>query len=83
VFCKYKAGDPVRVETKAKVIEAEFVKCVHFGVRVRKKDQGVGVIPFEQIWTVRKVAPAQPAAPAVPKPAQPARTPAKPAKPRP
>lgn len=60
IFCKYQSGDPVRVETKSKVIEAAFVKCVHFGVRVRRPEEGVGVIPFEDIWTVRKITAAEP-----------------------
>ncbi|MFC1654879.1 hypothetical protein ACFL2F_03645, partial [Myxococcota bacterium] len=71
VFCKYKQGDHVRVETKTQVIEAEFQKCMYFGVRVKQKDKGIGVIPFEQIWMVKKiVAPppkAEPAKPADPK----------------
>ena len=86
VFCKYKKGEFVRVETKTQVVEAEFVKCVYFGVRVNQKDKGIGVIPFDQIWMVKKiVAPrpeTEPAKPAEPKktPAAP-KTPAKPAKP--
>lgn len=72
IFCKYQPGQPVLVETKAEKIEAEFVKCVHFGVRVKKPGQEPGVIPFETIWSVRMRAPAE-AAPATPaKPATPA-----------
>ena len=68
IFCKYKPGQPVLVETKAEKIEAEFVKCVHFGVRVKKAGQEPGVIPFETIWSVRMRAPAEakPATPAQP-----------------
>jgi len=88
VFCKYKKGQHIRVETKTQVIEAEFQRCMYFGVRVKQKDKGIGVIPFEQIWMVKKIAPplkkAKPAKPAKPagskKPAAP-KTPAKPAKP--
>jgi hypothetical protein len=74
IFCKYQPGQPVLVETKAEKIEAEFVKCVHFGVRVKKSGQEPGVIPFETIWSVRMRAPAEasPATPAQPvTPAQP------------
>jgi hypothetical protein len=90
VFCKYKKGQHIRVETKTQVIEAEFQRCMYFGIRVKQKDKGVGVIPFEQIWMVKKIAPppkAEPAKPADPKkpaaPKKPAgpKTPAKPAKP--
>ncbi len=69
IFCKYQPGQPVLVETKAEKIEAEFVKCVHFGVRVKKPGQEPGVIPFETIWSVRMRAPAAatPATPAQPR----------------
>jgi hypothetical protein len=85
VFCKYKKGDPVRVETKGKVIEADFVKCVYFGVRIRKTDGQEGAIPFEQIWMVSKRTKAKEAAPEAPKgpekdavkPDKPAETPSK------
>ncbi len=68
IFCKYKTGQPVVVETKSEKIEAEFVKCVHFGVRVKQSTGEVGVIPFEKIWSVRMRAPEKPtpAAPATP-----------------
>ncbi len=81
IFCKYKKGDQVRVETKTQVIEAEFLRCMYFGIRVKQKDKEVGVIPFEQIWMVQKIQPppkSEGKAPA--KPAKPAE-PAKPAKP--
>jgi len=85
VFCKYKKGEHIRVETKTQVIEAEFVKCVYFGVRVDQKEKGVGVIPFDQIWMVKKIVPpppkAEPAKPADPKKPAAPKTPAKPAKP--
>ncbi len=68
IFCKYEAGQPILVETKADKIEAEFVKCVYFGVRVKKADGSQGVIPFEKIWSVHMRADekAQPAGPAQP-----------------
>jgi Skp family chaperone for outer membrane proteins len=80
VFCKYKKGDNVRVETKAQVIEAEFVKCVYFGMRVIQKEKGVGVIPFEQIWVVKKIVPVEPKTEPKTEPAKPAdpKTPAAP-----
>jgi hypothetical protein len=85
VFCKYKKGEFIRVETKTQVIEAEFMRCMYFGIRVKQKDKGIGVIPFEQIWMVKKiVAPkpeAEPAKPADPKKPVAPKTPAKPAKP--
>lgn len=76
VFCKYQPGDQIRLETKTQIIEAEFQRCMYFGIRVNQKEKGEGVIPFEQIWTVKKVvAPEpkpEPARPAAPKtPAQP------------
>jgi hypothetical protein len=84
-FCKYKKGQHIRVETKTQVIEAEFVKCMYFGIRVNQKDKGIGVIPFEQIWMVKKIAApppkAKPAKPADPKKPAAPKTPAKPAKP--
>jgi flagellar biosynthesis GTPase FlhF len=69
IFCKYEAGQPILVETKADKIEADFVKCVYFGVRVKKADGSQGVIPFEKIWSVRMRADdkAQPAGPAKPR----------------
>lgn len=69
IFCKYEAGQPILVETKADKIEAEFVKCVYFGVRVKKADGSQGVIPFEKIWSVHMRADekAQPAGPAQPR----------------
>jgi len=90
IFCKYKKGDNVRVETKTHVIEAEFLKCMYFGIRVKQKDKGMGVIPFEQIWMVKKIVPlppkAEPAKPAAPGGSQPSsksegKAPAKPEKP--
>jgi hypothetical protein len=90
IFCKYKKGAHVRVETKTQVIEAEFLKCMYFGIRVNQKDKGIGVIPFEQIWMVKKSVPpppkAEPAKPAAPGGSQPSsksegRAPAKPEKP--
>ena len=90
IFCKYKKGTHVRVETKTQVIEAEFLKCMYFGIRVKQKDKGIGVIPFEQIWMVKKIVPpppkAEPAKPAAPGGAQPSsksegKAPAKPEKP--
>jgi chemotaxis protein histidine kinase CheA len=85
VFCKYKKGEYIRVETKTQVIEAEFVKCVYFGVRVDQKEKGIGVIPFDQIWMVKKIVPppqkTEPAKPASPKKPAAPKTPAKPAKP--
>jgi hypothetical protein len=75
-YCKFKAGEAIRVETKAEVIEADFVECVHFGIRVRAKGQDPGVVPFEKIWSVTKVqappAPAPEPSPAPPPPAHPA-----------
>ncbi|HUU01562.1 MAG TPA: hypothetical protein VM425_08995 [Myxococcota bacterium] len=92
IFCKFKAGDPVRVETKGSIIEGKFVRCVYFGVRIKKIDGQEGVVPFETIWIVRKPEPAAKTDEAVPKtsiPAKPkvpatstAKTPAKPAKPQ-
>lgn len=81
IFCKYETGDPVRVETKTDVIDATFVKCVHFGVRVRRPQEGEGVIPFEQIWTVSKKAPPAPKQPAPATGREPA-SPRQPAAPR-
>ena len=82
VFCKYKKGEFIRVETKTQVVEAEFQRCMYFGIRVKQKDKGVGVIPFEQIWMVKKIVPppkAEPAKPGDPKkPAAPKKTPAAP-----
>jgi hypothetical protein len=70
IFCKCKQGDWVRVETKTRVIEAEFKKCVYFGIRVKPKGKRLGVIPFEQIWMVKKIVPpppkTEPAKPVVP-----------------
>ncbi len=92
IFCKFKPGDSVRVETKGSIIEGKFVRCVYFGVRIKKPDGQEGVIPFETIWMVRKPEPAAKTDEAVPKtsiPAKPkvpatsgAKTPAKPAKPQ-
>jgi len=87
VFCKYKKGEFIRVETKNQVVEAEFQRCMYFGIRVKQKDTGVGVIPFEQIWMVKKIVQppsspkAEPAKPAEPKTPAAPKTPAKPAKP--
>lgn len=80
VFCKYKPGDHVRVETKTQVIEAEFQKCMYFGVRVKQKDKGIGVIPFEQIWMVKKIAAPSPGG-SQPSSKSEGKAPAKPAKP--
>jgi hypothetical protein len=70
IFCKCKPGDWVRVETKTRVIEAEFKKCMYFGIRVKPKGQRLGVILFEQIWMVKKIVPpppkTEPAKPVVP-----------------
>ena len=78
------------METKTQVIEAEFLKCMYFGIRVNQKDKGIGVIPFEQVWMVKKIVPpppkAEPAKPAAPGGSQPSsksegKAPAKPEKP--
>jgi hypothetical protein len=91
IFCKFKTGDAIKVETKGSVIEGKFIRCVYFGVRLKKVDGQEGVIPFETIWTVRKSKPAaktDEAAPKTPVPAKPktpanpgTKSPAKPAKP--
>lgn len=59
IFCKYEPGDMVRVETKAKAVQAEFVRCDANGVQLRKRKK-VGTIPFRKIWTIKKVTQAAP-----------------------
>lgn len=75
-YCKFQAGDLVRIEQKSEIVEGEFVECVHSGVRVRPKGKDAIKIPFEKIWSVARQAPPAPA-PATPE--TPAAPPAKPA----
>jgi hypothetical protein len=71
IFCGHKKGDNIRIETKGKVIEAEFDRCLYFGIRVKQNGKDAGVVPFEQIWMVRKKEPEK--APNNIKPAVPAK----------
>jgi hypothetical protein len=89
-FCRYQAGDQIRVETKTEVITGEFLKCAHFGIQIKPLDKPRGVVPFGQVWMVKlvgaakpKVTPIAPIKPAPATPAEPAqpRTPAQPRKP--
>ncbi len=75
-YCKFQAGDLVRVEQKSEIVEGEFVECVHSGVRVRPKGKDVVKVPFEKIWSVARQAPPAPV-PATPE--TPVAPPAKPA----
>jgi len=86
-FCQYSAGDQVRVETKAQVLEVEFVKCVHSGIQVKAKGKPSRVVPFGQVWMVKLLSgtkpqgkPVAPITPDTSRPAQP-RTPAQPRQP--
>ncbi len=75
VFCKYKTGQAVLVETKSAKLEVAFDKCLHNGLRVKKADGALDLVPFDQIWTVSprsNVAPIPPSTPA--QPAKPARS---------
>jgi hypothetical protein len=67
-YCKYQPGQVVRVETKQKKLQAEFVKCEARGVWLKTKTKE-GVIPFRKIWKIEKVTPdAIEPAPAMPAP---------------
>ncbi len=72
VFCKYKAGQAVLVETKSAKLEVIFDKCLHNGLRVKKADGALDLVPFDQIWTVSPRTEAAPIPPSTP--AQPARS---------
>ncbi len=62
IFCRYKPGQKILVETKSEKIEAEFVRCIYRGVQVKRPGKDPEVIPFDKVWAIRMLAP-EPAGP--------------------